>query len=228
MGAGANGHGPATTAISPLCHPFVRAAPARRGGAPPPAEAGPLRGPSCFWYGPAHAYATTSADGRPLLADSGSRGRRSGARWTREAPAGDAVRLAYTGTQANVSGGGLAPVDLLAVSSKTAALPGGLIVRASFLKKDVLKAWLYNPESARRKAFKGLPFFPYDPKGAVKTAFTKNYAPKAVPYLDSRNQQGTMYAVGVLRREIGGRPYELPAYSSSGLRRAARSGSSTP
>ncbi|MBI3300040.1 MAG: DUF1684 domain-containing protein [Elusimicrobia bacterium] len=133
------------------------------------------------------------------------------ARWSREDQGG--VKVEYDGSKAHLSGPGLEKTDILSSPGPKAALPNGLLVRASFLKEKVLKVWLHDPESPRRKAFTGLPFFPYDPEGVVTATFKKDRVPKAVPYLDSRNEKGTMYLAGTVGLKLKGQQYHIPAYS---------------
>lgn len=134
-------------------------------------------------------------------------------RWTRD-PAADAqAHVEYKNGQLVVSGPGLAPTDLLQARERQLPLASGLIVKASPLRGQTLKLWLYNPALPAKRQFKGLAYFPYNPQGEVQGAFHRNEVPAAVNYLDSRGQQGVMYDVGSVDLRIEGKPYSLKTFS---------------
>jgi hypothetical protein len=113
----------------------------------------------------------------------------------------------------SVTGEGLQPADLLQVKERTMTLPNGLIVKVSEFHHPTLKVWLYNPKLPAKRGFAGLSFFPYDAQGEIEGTFHPKQAPTAVSYIDSREQQGTMYDVGTLDVQIAGKPYALRTMS---------------
>ena len=119
----------------------------------------------------------------------------------------------YKNGQLLLSGPSLPQADLLQVTGRQLPLPGGLIVKASPLRGQTLKLWLYNPALPAQRQFKGLAYFPYDPRGEVQGTFRRNEVPVPVNYLDSRDQQGVMYDVGSVAVQIEGQPYSLKAFS---------------
>lgn len=134
-------------------------------------------------------------------------------RWTRGTAAGALATIEYKNNQLVLSGPGLAPSDLLQAQGRQVALPNGLIAKASSFRDQTLKLWLYNPGLPAQRQFKGLAYFPYDPRGEVQGSFRRNEVPAPVNYLDSRGQQGVMYDVGSLDVQIEGKPYSLKAFS---------------
>lgn len=134
-------------------------------------------------------------------------------RWSTDADGNAVARLEYKEGAAIVSGPGVESTDLLTSKDRQLKLPNGLFVRVSFLDDTTLKAWLYNPALPARRNFKGLDYFPYDPKGVIQGVFRRNETPKAVNYLDSRDRESTMYVVGSLQVRIDGRQYDLKAFS---------------
>ncbi|QQP99421.1 DUF1684 domain-containing protein [Lysobacter enzymogenes] len=134
-------------------------------------------------------------------------------RWADGAGGAKDVRLRFRDGAAMLEGPGLKPVDLLKAPDQTQALAGGLSVRAT-VYDDALKAWLYNPARVGQ-TFKGLSFFPYDPKGVVQARFARRPA-KAVSHLDSRNHTGTMYWIGDVAVPLQGKTYTLRAFNKSG------------
>lgn len=70
-----------------------------------------------------------------------------------------------------------------------------------------------NPALPALRQFKGLAYFPYDPRGEVQASFRRNEVPTPVNYLDSRDQQGVMYDVGSVAVQIEGQPYSQKAFS---------------
>jgi hypothetical protein len=136
-----------------------------------------------------------------------------GARW-QKGSAGDAVAsVQYKDKQLVLSGPGLPPSDLLQQKDRQLALPNGLIVRASPLRGQTLKLWLYNPQLPALRQFKGLAYFPYDARGELQGSFQRNEVPEPVNYLDSRGQQGVMYVVGNVDVQIEGQAYRLRTFS---------------
>ena len=104
-------------------------------------------------------------------------------------------------------------VDLLRAEGKKQTLDNGFIVRVSGLHKTDLKVWLHNPEMASFKNFKKIEFFPFSKKGVVKATFERNDLPEKVDFKDSRDEDGTMYVMGKINFEIGGKGYTFKAYS---------------
>lgn len=134
-------------------------------------------------------------------------------RWARGAAQDGQALVEYRNGQLLLSGPGLQQADLLQVKGRQLPLPGGLIVKASPLRGQTLKLWLYNPALPAQRQFKGLAYFPYDPRGEVQGTFRRNEVPAPVNYLDSRDQQGVMYDVGSVAVQIEGQPYSLKAFS---------------
>lgn len=119
----------------------------------------------------------------------------------------------YKDKKALLRGAGLQGADLLLQQQEPLQLlPNGLTVRVSRLG-DALKVWLYNPKLPGRRSFKGLAYFPFDERGVVEGAFSRNVAPIPVSYVDSRERAGTMYVMGTLAVQIDGRKYDLKAHS---------------
>lgn len=133
-------------------------------------------------------------------------------RWAGGPGGGKDVRLRFHDGRAMLEGLGLQPVDLLKAPDQTQALAGGLSVRAT-VYDDSLKAWLYNPARVAQR-YKGLSFFPYDPKGVVQARFSRR-PPKAVSHLDSRNHTGTMYWIGDVALPLQGKTYTVRAFNKS-------------
>lgn len=136
-----------------------------------------------------------------------------GVRW-QKGSAGDALAtVQYKDKQLLLSGPGIPPGDLLQLKDRQLPLPNGLIVKVSPFRGQTLKLWLYNPELPALRQFKGLAYFPYDPRGELQGRFHRNDDPEPVNYLDSRGQQGIMYVVGNVDVEIEGRAYRLKTFS---------------
>lgn len=135
------------------------------------------------------------------------------ARWARGGAADGLVVVEYRNGRLLVSGPGFQPADLMQAKDRQLPLPGGLIVKASPLRGQTLKLWLYNPALPALRQFKGLAYFAYDVRGEVQGIFRRNEEPIPVNYLDSRDQQGVMYDVGSIAVQIEGRPYTLKAFS---------------
>lgn len=133
-------------------------------------------------------------------------------KWSEKAPAEAAIRVEFKDGQALISGPGIAATDLLKSPGRQLNLPNRLTVRASFLD-TALKLWLYNPDRVEQRQFRGLDFFPFDPKGVIAASFRRNDQPLAVNYLDSRDHAGVMYVVGTLTLPLAGNSHTLKAYS---------------
>jgi len=136
-------------------------------------------------------------------------------RWTKAAPRTTLVQVQFKDARALISGPGIQERDLLKSDDDAFALSNGLTVRGTLLREKTLKVWLYNAKLPARKGFKGLDYFPYDPRGVVTGTFTRNEQPVPVNYLDSRKEAGVMYLVGTLQAQIGGKTYDLKTYSYS-------------
>jgi uncharacterized protein (DUF1684 family) len=134
-------------------------------------------------------------------------------RWSTTAAKAHLARVEFKDKSAVISGHGIPATDLLQLKDRQLQLPNKLWVRVSFRGEDALKAWLYNPALPAQKKFKGLSFFPYDPKGRLTGAFRRHEAPVAVNYLDSRDHAGVMYAIGTVDVRIDGRQYQLRTFS---------------
>ncbi len=132
-------------------------------------------------------------------------------RWSDGPGNARAVRLSHRGGRALLQGPGLAETDLLKAPDQEQRLGNGLRVRAT-VYEDAVKAWLYNP---RRVAthYKGLSFYPYDPKGVVQARFVRKPRPEGVSHLDSRNHTGLMYWVGDVELPLHGRTYRVRAFN---------------
>lgn len=135
-------------------------------------------------------------------------------RWSPGAGGAGDVRVSLRDGRALIEAPGLKqPLDLLKAPDQKHTLPGGLSVRATVYENSV-KAWLYNPALAKQR-FKGLSFFPYDPKGVIEAKFTRKDTPKAVSHLDSRNHTGTMYWIGDVELPLQGKTYTLRAFNKN-------------
>jgi uncharacterized protein len=134
-------------------------------------------------------------------------------KWQKEEAGKNSVQVHFTGQEALFSGTAGKAIDLLKVKDHKANLENGLIVRASFLNEKNLKVWLYNPNRESRKKFKGLKFYPFSEKGVAQAAFQKLQTPESVPYVDSREQKGTMYKIGKVSFAFEGKTLELDSYS---------------
>jgi hypothetical protein len=136
----------------------------------------------------------------------------SALKWSPQ-PASDAVvRVEYRNSRAILSGPGIASIDLLKSPDRQLTLPNKLTVRAT-LREATLKVWLYNPELVAQRKFRGLDYFPYDPKAVVNATFSRQEQPVPVNYLDSRDHAGVMYVVGTAKLPIGGKIHAIRAYS---------------
>jgi uncharacterized protein len=133
-------------------------------------------------------------------------------RWTNKAGK-SSIRVEFSDNKALISGMGIPNSDLMQLKDRKIQLPDGLTVRASLLHESLLKVWLYNPELPAKRKFKNLAFFDFDPNGVIPGVFERYESPPAVTYLDSRDEEGKMYAMGVLHVEIHGQNYALKAYS---------------
>jgi uncharacterized protein len=134
-------------------------------------------------------------------------------RWLKVQPGAAIASVNFSDKRALLSGPGIERRDLLQSKDNAFALANGLTVRTTLLREKILKVWLYNAQLPARKNFKGLEFFPYDPRGRITGAFQRKQQPVAVSYIDSREQAGTMYEVGRLEVEIEGRKYDLKTFS---------------
>jgi hypothetical protein len=139
-------------------------------------------------------------------------------RWSVEPHEAAIATVEYTDGHAKITGPGIEAADLLGLPDRHLLLPNGLTVRASFLGKDALKLWLYNPKLVAERNFQGLDYFPYDSKGVVLARFHRNEQPRAVQYLDSRDHAGVMYAVGSLDVQIENRSYDHTTWTRSATR----------
>ncbi|MGO1073301.1 DUF1684 domain-containing protein [Lysobacter sp. CA199] len=133
------------------------------------------------------------------------------ARWAKDAGDQGDVRVSYRNGQALIEGPGIAAVDLLKAKEQQHTLPNGLIVRATIYENSI-KTWLYNPARVAQH-YKGLSFFPYDPKGVVKATFTRKDKPVGLSHLDSRNHTGLMYWIGDVELPLQGKTYTLRAFN---------------
>ena len=129
---------------------------------------------------------------------------------TAQLPAG--VTVKFHDNRALTSGPGIQSTDLLQLKGESLPLGNGLAVKAT-LREKKLKVWLYDAKLPEQRKFQALDYFPYDPKGRITAAFRRNEKPIAVSYLDSREQAGTMYEVGVIDAVIDGKPQKLKTFS---------------
>ncbi len=134
-------------------------------------------------------------------------------RWSSKNPGPGSMSVKYTGKEAWISGPDIETTDLLKAEGKKVSLPCGLIVRVSFLHETILKVWLHNPNLPSHLNFKGLDFFPYSDKGVIEGTFEKNEKPTRKKYLDSRDEKGILYIVGLVKFKIADKNYNFPAYS---------------
>lgn len=134
-------------------------------------------------------------------------------RWSKTPPTAAIVTVKYIDKRAMASGPGLQPKDLLQLNGDALPLANGLSVKATLLREKTLKVWLYDASLPQQKHFTGLEYFPYDPSGRITGAFRRNEHPIAVSYVDSRQQAGTMYEVGVVEALIDGQQYKLKTFS---------------
>jgi uncharacterized protein (DUF1684 family) len=123
------------------------------------------------------------------------------------------VTVKFSDKQALASGPGIQSTDLLQLQGKTLSIGNGLAVKATLLRDKTLKVWLYDAKLPEQRKFKALEYFAYDPKGRITAPFRPNEKPVAVSYLDSREQAGTMYEVGVIDAVIDGKPQKLKTFS---------------
>jgi uncharacterized protein (DUF1684 family) len=119
----------------------------------------------------------------------------------------------FADKRALASGPGMQPKDLLQLKGEALPLGNGLAVKGTLLREKTLKLWLYDAKLPAQRKFKALEYFPYDPKGRITAAFHRNEKPVAVSYLDSRDQAGTMYEVGVIDAVIDGKQQPLKTFS---------------
>lgn len=134
-------------------------------------------------------------------------------RWSKTPSSTPRVAVEYADKRALASGPGMQPSDLLQLQGKALPIGNGLAVKATLLREKTVKLWLYDARLPAQKKFEALDYFPYDPKGRITAAFRRNEKPVAVSYLDSREQAGTMYEVGVIEAVIDGKPQPLKALS---------------
>jgi uncharacterized protein len=137
----------------------------------------------------------------------------SNLRWSKTTPPAALVTVKYIDKQAPASGPGIQPTDLLQLQGKALPLGNGLAVKATLLRDQTLKLWLYDAKLPAQRKFKELDYFPYDPRGRITGPFRRNERPVAVSYLDSREQAGTMYEVGIITAQIDGKQQELKTFS---------------
>ncbi|MET0535800.1 MAG: DUF1684 domain-containing protein [Steroidobacter sp.] len=134
-------------------------------------------------------------------------------RWSKTPPKSPLVTVKYSDGAAMASGSQIRSTDLLQLQGKAWPLNNGMSVKGTLLRDKALKAWLYDTKLLAEKGFRELDYFAYDPKGRITAAFRRNEQPVAVSYLDSRDQSGTMYDVGVLRVQLGDKKYDLKTFS---------------
>jgi uncharacterized protein len=134
-------------------------------------------------------------------------------RWSKVPQSAAVVSVNYSDRHAMISGPGIRATDLLKSPGTALPLGNGLAVKATPLREKAVKIWLYNEKLPAQRNFKGLDYFPYDPRGRVTGTFRRNDQPVAVSYLDSREQAGTMYEVGVLEAQIDGKKHQLKTFS---------------
>jgi hypothetical protein len=134
-------------------------------------------------------------------------------RWSKAPPGKVVASVGFDSKRALIRGPAIEERNLLQPAENAFALANGLTVRATLLRGKILKVWLYNAKLPAQKKFAGLEFFPYDPSGRMTGTFRRNERPVAVSYVDSREQAGTMYEVGRLEVQIGGRKYDLKTFS---------------
>lgn len=134
-------------------------------------------------------------------------------RWLKTPPGASLVTVQYADERALASGPGMQATDLLQLQGKALPLGNGLSVKATLLREKTLKLWLYDAGLPAQKKFAALDYFPYDPQGRITAPFRRKEKPVAVSYLDSREQAGTMYEVGVIDAVIDGKPQPLKAFS---------------
>lgn len=134
-------------------------------------------------------------------------------RWSKTPPSASVATVKYADRRAMVSGPGIQSGDLLQLQGKALPLGNGLAAKGTLLREKTLKLWLYDAKLPSQKHFKQLDFFPYDARGRITGRFRRNEQPVAVSYLDSRQQAGTMYEVGVIEAPIEGKQYDLKTVS---------------
>ena len=134
-------------------------------------------------------------------------------RWSKKPPQAAMLTVSHANNRATVSGPGIQTTDLLQLQGKALPLGDGLSVKATLLREQTLKLWLYDAKLPAQRKFEALEYFPYDPRGRVTGPFRRNERPLAVSYLDSREQAGTMYEVGIIEASIEGKKHDLQAFS---------------
>ncbi len=86
-----------------------------------------------------------------------------------------------------------------------------------FRKDDRLAVRARDPESPRRRAFRGLEHFPIDPSFRVEARFEPYDAPREVEVPSSNGPARTLLAPGLVKFELGGRALSLePTVESAG------------
>ncbi|MBM0105182.1 DUF1684 domain-containing protein [Steroidobacter sp. S1-65] len=134
-------------------------------------------------------------------------------RWLKKPASAALAIVKFADQRAIVSGPGIQSTDLLQTQGKAVPLGDGLAVKGTLLRDKTLKLWLYDANLPAKRNFKQLDFYPYDPRGRITGRFRRNEQPVAVSYLDSRDQAGTMYEVGVIEATIEGKQYDLKTVS---------------
>ena len=134
-------------------------------------------------------------------------------RWSKTPQSAAIVTVKFADGHAVASGPGIPSSDLLALKGQPLTLANGLAIKGTLLREKTLKLWLYDARLPAQRKFVALDYFPYDAKGRITAPFRRNDKPVAVSYLDSREQAGTMYEVGVIDAVIDGRKQPLKAMS---------------
>ena len=76
------------------------------------------------------------------------------------------------------------------------------------------RIFVYNQQAKLAKAFKGLSYFPYDPKWRVSATFTPDPKRPAHVFRTSRGTDKQFYRVGEAAFTAGGKHFTLPFYAS--------------
>lgn len=139
--------------------------------------------------------------------------RKDSLRWSKKPASDSLVTVQFADQRAMVSGPGLESSDLLQLKGEALPLGNGLAAKGTLLREKTLKLWLYDANLPAKRNFKQLDFYPYDQRGRITGRFRRNEQPIAVSYLDSRQQAGTMYEVGVIEATIAGKQYDLKTVS---------------
>lgn len=137
---------------------------------------------------------------------------RSGARWLKRRPGGATyleARISTGPVAVSVRPNGRA-LELRDGEVWTA--PNGLLLKA-YVSFPRIRLALHDPEHPRRKAFTGLPYYPYDPRAVVTSRFTADARPEPYVSATSIGLGIKAYAVGWADFVYAGKPCRLRVFA---------------